>query len=323
MKAKTRSETQNKNSFQDHHTLPYEVFSMDNNMTVAEMLRAGYTMLKQGQQLFRSINSAMSQQTKALEMMEEKQARSLVAIEASNWETKDAIQNLARQVSAQGEAVEFARGRIGDMEQDLEAFKTNIYSGVKGVIENHNKLVQNVTRRDDLIKEMKAKIMVLEKKAAHTEMVLKEGGIVRKNFHLDYTVVIENLPYMKSKGKDETDDDLHQDARYIFGKCMRIDVEVIRVKRMSIWRNRTGLVKFELASEAMVEKVLKNKIKLREADNHPEIQSLWIGKSKTTEQLVEEHNSDVLLQELNLTAKYRCMPNGRLVLNQGRQSYNS
>ena len=95
MKAETRSETQDKNSFQDHHTLPNEVFSMDNNMTAAEMLCAGYTILKQGQQLFCSINSVMSQQTKAPEMMEEKQARSLVAIEANNWETKDAIQNLA------------------------------------------------------------------------------------------------------------------------------------------------------------------------------------------------------------------------------------
>ena len=48
----TRSETQDKNSFQDHHTLSDEVFSVDNNMTVTEMLRAGFTMLKQGQQLF-------------------------------------------------------------------------------------------------------------------------------------------------------------------------------------------------------------------------------------------------------------------------------
>ena len=125
--------------------------------------------------------------------------------------------------------------------------------------------------------------MALENKAAHTEMVLKEGGIVRKDFQPDYTVVIENLPYMKSEGEEETDDDLRQDISYIFRKCMRIDVEVVRVKRMSVRRNRTGLVKFELASEAMVEKVLKNRIRLWEADNHPEIQSLWIHKSKMTE----------------------------------------
>ena len=260
---------------------------------------------------------------KSLEMMEEKQARSLVVIEASNWETKDTIQNLTQQVSAQGEAVEFAHGRIDDMEQDLEAFKNNVYGGVKRVIKNHNKLIRTVTRRDDLIKEMKAKITALETKAAHTEMVLKEGGIEQKDFHPDYMVVIENLPYMKPDGEEETDEDLCEDARYIFGKCMRIDVEVVRVKRMSIQRNNTGLVKFELASEAMVEKVLKNKTKLREADNHPEIQSLWVHKSKTMERLVKEHNSDVLLQELNLTEKYRCMPNGRLVLNRGRQGYNS
>ena len=104
---------------------------------------------------------------------------------------------------------------------------------------------------------------------------------------------------------------------------MRIDVDVERVKRMSVWRNNTGLVKFELASEAMVEKVLKNKTKLWEIDNHPQIQSLWVRKSKTTERLIKEHNSDVLPQELNLTEKYWCMPNGRLVLNRGRQGYNA
>ena len=136
-----KSETQGKKPFQDHHTLPNEVFSVDNDMTAAEMLQAGYTMLKQGQQLFRSINTTMSQQMKAIGMMEEKQAKSLVVIEANNQETKDAIENLARQVSAQGEAVEFAHGRIGDMEKDLEAFKPNVYDGIEGVIENHNKLV--------------------------------------------------------------------------------------------------------------------------------------------------------------------------------------
>ena len=145
-------------------------------------------------------------------MMEEKQARLLVAIEASNREMKDAIQSLTRQVSAQGEAVEFAHGRIDDMKQDLKAFKDNVYSGVEGVIENHNKLIRTITRRDDLIKEMKAKITVLETKAACTGMVLKEGGIERKDFHPDYMVVIENLPYMKPEGEEETDEDLCEDA---------------------------------------------------------------------------------------------------------------
>ena len=170
---------------------------------------------------------------------------------------------------------------------------------------------------------MKAKITALENKATHTEMVLKEGRIVWKDFHLDFTIVMKNLLYMKMEGEDETDDDLRQHASYIFRKCMQLDVEVIRVKRMSIPRNTTGLVKFELASEEMVKEVLKNKSRLREADNHPEIRSLWIRQSKTTERLVEEHNSDILLQELNLMSKYRRMPNGRLVLNQGRQSYDS
>ena len=59
---------------------------------------------------------------------------------------------------------------------------------------------------------------------------------------------------------------------------MRVEVDMIRVKRMSVRRNNTGLVKFELASEAMVEKVLKNKTKLWEIDNHPEIQCLWLRK---------------------------------------------
>ena len=144
--AETRSETQDKNSFQDHHTLSdEEVFSISSNMMVAEMLHAGFLMLKQGQQLFHSINSAMLQRTKSLEMMEEKQARSLVAIEASNRETKDAIQSLTQQVSAQGEAVEFAHGRINDMEQDLKAFKDNVYGGIEGVIKNHNKLIRTIT----------------------------------------------------------------------------------------------------------------------------------------------------------------------------------
>ena len=53
-------------------------------MMAEEMLRAGFSMLKQEQQLFCSINLAMSQQAKSLEKMEEKQARSLVAIEANN-----------------------------------------------------------------------------------------------------------------------------------------------------------------------------------------------------------------------------------------------
>ena len=109
---------------------------------------------------------------------------------------------------------------------------------------------------------MKAKITALENKATHTEMVLKEGGIVRKDFHPDFTIVIENLPYMKMEGEDETDDDLRQDASYIFRKCMWIDIEVVRVKRMSFRRNRTGLVKFELVSEEMVKEVLKNKSRL-------------------------------------------------------------
>ena len=128
---------------------------------------------------------------------------------------------------------------------------------------------------------------------------------------------------MKLKGEEETDEDLREDARYIFGKCMRVEVDMVRVKRMSVQRNNTGLVKFELVSEAMVEKVLKNKTKLQETDNHPEIQSLCVRKSKTMERLIEEHNSDVLLQELNLTEKYWHMPNNRLVLNHGRQGYNS
>ena len=80
---------------------------------------------------------------------------------------------------------------------------------VEGVIANHNKLVSTVTRRDDLIKEMKAKIMALETKATHTEMVFKEGSIKRKDFHPDYT---ENLPHMKLEGEEETDKDLREDT---------------------------------------------------------------------------------------------------------------
>ena len=196
---------------------------------------------------------------------------------------KDTIKSLTRQVSAQGEVIEFAHGRLDNMKQDLKAFKDDVYSGVKGVITNHNKLVRTVTRRDDLIKEMKAKIMVLETKAARTEMVLKEGSIEGKDFHPDYTVVIESLPYMKPDSEEETDKDLHEDTRYIFRKCMRVKVDMVRVKRMSVQRNNTGLVKFELVSEAMVEKVLKNKTKLWETDNHREIQSLWVHKLKTME----------------------------------------
>ena len=89
----TRAEIQDTNSFQDHHTLSdEEVFSASGNMTAKDMLRAGFLMLKQGQWLFHSINLAMSQQAKSPEMMEEKQARSLVAIETSNREMKDTIQ---------------------------------------------------------------------------------------------------------------------------------------------------------------------------------------------------------------------------------------
>ena len=101
---------------------------------------------------------------------------------------------------------------------------------------------------------------------------------------------------------------------------MRVEVDMVRVKRMSIKRNNTGLVKFKLVSKAMVEKVLKNKTKLRETDNHPEIQSLCVHKLETTERLIEEHNSDVLLQELNLTEKYWCMPSDRLMLNRGSKA---
>ena len=169
------------------------------------------------------------------------------------------------------------------MKQDLKALKEDVYSGVEGVIENHNKLISTVMRRDDLIKEMKAKITVLETRAAHTEMVLKEGSIEQKDFHPDYTIVIENLPYIRTDGKEESDAELHGDAWYIFGKCMGIDVDVVRVKCISIQRNNTGVVKFELASEALVEMVLKNKAKRHEADNHPEIKSLWVHKSKSTE----------------------------------------
>ena len=104
-------------------------------------------------------------------------------------------------------------------------------------------------------------------------------------------VVIENLPYMKLEGEEETDEDLCEDARYIFGKCMRVEVDVVRVKRMSVQRNNTGLVKFKLMSKAMVENVLKNKTKLWETDNHLEIQKLWVHKLKTTERLIKEHNS--------------------------------
>ena len=81
----TRAEIQDTNSFQDHHTLSdEEVFSVSGNMMAKDMLCAGFSMLKQGQWLFHSTNSAMSQQVKSLETMEEKQARSLVAIETSN-----------------------------------------------------------------------------------------------------------------------------------------------------------------------------------------------------------------------------------------------
>ena len=127
------------------------------------------------------------------------------------------------------------------MKQDLKAFK-DVCSGVEGVIANHNKLVSTITRRDNLVKEMKAKIAALETRAALTQMVLKEGSIERKDFHPDYTMVIENLPYMKMDGKEESD------AWYIFGKCMGVEIDVVRVKRMSVQRNNTGLVKFELAS---------------------------------------------------------------------------
>ena len=43
-------------------------------------------------------------------------------------------------------------------------------------------------------------------------MVFKEGGMERKDFHPDYRVVIENLPYMKPEGEEETDEDLRKDA---------------------------------------------------------------------------------------------------------------
>ena len=74
--------------------------NVNSSMMVEDMLRAEFLMLKQGQQLFHSTNSAMSQQAKSLEAIEEKQARSLVVIEASHCEMKGAIKSLAKQVSA-------------------------------------------------------------------------------------------------------------------------------------------------------------------------------------------------------------------------------
>ena len=113
-------------------------------------------------------------------------------------------------------------------------------------------------------------------------MVLKEAGVIRKEFHTDYTEVIKNLSHITPSGEEKTDTDLLSDVQYIFGKCMEVDVEVVRVKRMSVRPNNTRLVKFELASKEMVEEVIKNKSKLWQFKNHQETRDLLVHKSKTT-----------------------------------------
>ena len=74
---------------------------------------------------------------------------------------------------------------------------------------------------------MKARIMVFEAKNTSTEQVLKEGGMGRKDFQMDYTVVVANLLHLTPDGQEETGKDLRSDAKYIFGKCMGVDVEVV------------------------------------------------------------------------------------------------
>ena len=173
------------------------------------------------------------------------------------------VGGLAKQVSAQGESIEFTHGRMDDLTKDLKGFKEEVYSRVKGVITSHNKLVDTVKRWDDLIKEMKVKIMVLEAKNTSTEKFLKEGGMARKDFHTDYTVVVENLLYLTPEGEEEMDEDLQSDAKYIFGKCMGVDIKVVWVKRMSIRWDNTGQVKFELANEQMVKDVIKKEAQVK------------------------------------------------------------
>ena len=82
----------------------------------AEMLHAGFSMLKQRQQLFHSHQ---------------------LGDDATDEVPRDDVGETGQE------------NRIDDMEQDLKAFKDNVYGGVEGVIENHNKLVRTITRRDD------------------------------------------------------------------------------------------------------------------------------------------------------------------------------
>ena len=128
---------------------------------------------------------------------------------------------------------------------------------------------------------MKSKMSAFKVKTPEREMFLEEAEVVRKEFHTDYTVVIENLPYMTPSREEETDTDLLSDADYIFSKCMGVDMEVVRVKRKSVQANNTRIMKSELANKKMVEEVLRNKSKLWQFKNHQNIKNcqkkIWNG----------------------------------------------
>lgn len=131
-----------------------------------------------------------------------------------------------------------------------------------------------------------------------------EDGL-EDGYPLDATVVMLRTVVKE----DRTAKDV---ADLILNAVLGLNLQIKQAEVIKTFNNGKSNIKVELTSQEDVTKVMQNKVMLGTVQNR-DIRSVWIRRSKTRRQRIQDHNNAMMLKALNLHGKYRQDGFGRLV----------
>lgn len=213
-------------------------------------------------------------------------------------------------------------GKILGAERELRDAKcttsnlSNKLTVVDTIVSDHSAtLDQHAQKLEDATSDLSSRLTTLE--SENTQLKRKVQELVAgstadmdvdaetDDFPLENTLVMLRMIVQKDGTAEGA-------VKMILHDVLELRVDVLRAQVMRTYPNGKCTIKVELQSKDEVIEVLKSKHLLGRA-SHKVVRGVWIRKSKTRQQRIQDHNNSVILKALNLQGKIRQDAAGRLL----------
>lgn len=188
---------------------------------------------------------------------------------------------------------------------------TNKLSVLDSIVSDHSTTLDEHTQKfEDHKEHNNIRLEKLERENAELRRIInnnpsRTAETLEDDFPMDCTIVM--LRTVINEGKSAMDV-----ARLILADVLGLAVSLRKAEVMRKFPNGKSSIKVELGSPDEVNTVMKEKAVLGSV-NVKDIRGVWIRRSKTRRQRIQDHNNSVMLKALKLQGKYRQDALGRLI----------